>query len=332
MKRITALILCIVMTACVICSCSGGEADSNEVRVAYFPNITHAQALYMKDQGTFEAAVGDEYSVSWTAFNAGPAEVEALFAGEIDLGYIGPVPAINANVKSHGDVVIIANACDAGAVLLKSAASDIDSVADLDGKKVSVPQLGNTQHLSLLDLLAANGLKPVSEGGTVDIVEVENADVQTMFDNGSINAAIVPEPWGSILENKCGAGIVLDYDEIMAGGNYPTSVVVVRKDFMEANPEIVEAFIKAHLDATEYINAQTDEAIDIICRQIEEATGKTYEASVIDRAFSRLNITADISGDALDEFAEIGVAQGFVATAPDKGYVDIQILKSLEQR
>ena len=118
MKKLTALILCIAITAGALCACGGGEAATNEVRVAYFPNITHAQALYMKDQGIFEKALGDEYSVKWTAFNAGPAEVEALFAGEIDLGYIGPVPAINANVKSHGDVIIIANACDAGAVLL----------------------------------------------------------------------------------------------------------------------------------------------------------------------------------------------------------------------
>ena len=115
MKKLTALILCIAITAGALCACGGGEAATNEVRVAYFPNITHAQALYMKDQGIFEKALGDEYSVKWTAFNAGPAEVEALFAGEIDLGYIGPVPAINANVKSHGDVIIIANACDAGA-------------------------------------------------------------------------------------------------------------------------------------------------------------------------------------------------------------------------
>ena len=332
MKKLTALILCIAMTLGALCSCGGGEESSNEVRVAYFPNITHAQALYIKDRGMLEEALGDEYSVKWTAFNAGPAEVEALFAGEIDLGYIGPVPAINANVKSNGDVVIIANACDAGAVLLKSADSDIESVADLDGKKVSVPQLGNTQHLSLLDLLDDYGLKPVSEGGTVDIVEVENADVQTMFDSGSISAAIVPEPWGSILEDKCGARIVLDYDEIMAGGNYPTAVVVVRKDFMEANPEIVEAFVKVHLDATEYINAEKEKAADIICGQIEEATGKAYEASVIDSAFARLNITADIAENALEEFAKVGVSQGFIATEPDEGYVDTGILKSLEQR
>ena len=101
MKKLTALILCIAITASALCACGGGEAATNEVRVAYFPNITHAQALYMKDQGIFEKALGDEYSVKWTAFNAGPAEVEALFAGEIDLGYIGPVPAINANVKSQ---------------------------------------------------------------------------------------------------------------------------------------------------------------------------------------------------------------------------------------
>lgn len=57
--------------------------------------------------------------VSWTSFNAGPAEVEAVFAGEIDLGYIGPVPALSANAKSNGEVKIISNVTNAGAVLLK---------------------------------------------------------------------------------------------------------------------------------------------------------------------------------------------------------------------
>lgn len=61
----------------------------------------------MKNQGTLEEKWKDKCNVSWTSFNAGPAEMEAIFAGEIDLGYIGPVPALSANVKSNGEVKII---------------------------------------------------------------------------------------------------------------------------------------------------------------------------------------------------------------------------------
>ncbi len=96
------------------------ESDGKtNVRIAYFPNITHNQALVMKNQGTLEEKWKDKCNVSWTSFNAGPAEMEAIFAGEIDLGYIGPVPALSANVKSNGEVKIISNSTNAGAVLLK---------------------------------------------------------------------------------------------------------------------------------------------------------------------------------------------------------------------
>lgn len=330
MKKFTALVLCIVLTVTVLCSCGGGKSDPNEIRIAYFPNITHTQALYLKDTGTFEESISSEYNVKWISFNAGPAEVEALFAEEVDIGYIGPVPAINAGVRSEGDVIIIANACDAGTVLISSADSDIKTAADLDGCKVSVPQLGNTQHLALLNLLEEAGLKASSARGTVDIVEVENSDVKTMFDNDNIDAAIVPEPWGSILEDECGAKVILDYDEIMADGNYSVSVVVVRKDFQEANPEIVEAFVQAHIDATEYINTHTDEAIDIVCRQIEETTGRLYENDIIKKSFSRLNITTDITYKTLDEFAQVGSEQGFIGRISDKNYINTEILDSLK--
>lgn len=116
----------------------------------------------MKNQGMLEEKLGRDYEVSWTTFTAGSSEVEAFFAGEIDMGYIGPVPAVNGNVKSDGDITVIANAADAGAVLVKSASLDISSVSELSGKTVAIPQIGNTQHLCLLNLLSENGLAPVS--------------------------------------------------------------------------------------------------------------------------------------------------------------------------
>ena len=173
-----------------LAGCGGTKKDADkttEINVGYFNNVTHAQALYMKAQGTLDKAFDGKAKVKWTSFNAGPSEVEALFSGDIDIGYIGPVPAISANVKSKGDVSIISGASQAGAELVKAPGSKIESAKDLDGKTVAIPQIGNTQHLCLLKLLSDNGLKTVEEGGTVTVTAVENADIQNMMDQGNVD-------------------------------------------------------------------------------------------------------------------------------------------------
>lgn len=233
------------VTAFGAAGCGKAAEDTTEVHIGYFNNITHAQALLMKSEQSLENAYGDEAQVSWTAFNAGPAEVEALFAGDIDIGYIGPVPAISAYAKSGGDVVILSGATKGGAVLVTGQDSEIKSVADLSGKTVAIPQIGNTQYLCLLDLLEQNGLKQVSEGGDVTVTAVANADVANMMERGDIDAALVPEPWGATLEEQ-GSKILLDYDEIYMEGNYDVAVVVVRKEFLEEHPDLVEKFLQEH--------------------------------------------------------------------------------------
>lgn len=304
-----------------------GKKDSGqEIRIGYFPNITHSQAMVMKEQQVLENELGSEYKVEWLSFQAGPAEVEAIFAGEVDIGYIGPVPAINAFVKSKGDVVIIANACDAGAVLLASEGSGIESVKDLEGKKAAIPQIGNTQHLNLLQLLDENNMSAVAAGGTVEVQAVANADLQTLFEQGQLDAALVPEPWGALLQEKCAARVVLDYDEIMNGGNYPTAVVVVRKDFMEEHPEAVEKFIKAHLDSTEFVIENSKQAQEIVNRQIESVTGKKYDSAILEKAFSRLKMSAAVQMDSLELFAEIGLKEKFIVEMPSGALVDTSIM------
>lgn len=322
--------LAVILTFGLLVGCGNtGEKNEKKVNIGYFPNITHSQAMVMKEQGLLEKKLKSDYSINWLSFQAGPAEVEAIFAEEVDIGYIGPVPAINANVKSKGDVVIIANACDAGAVLLSRADADITSVKDLEGKKVAIPQLGNTQHLNLLDLLDANGLAPASEGGDVAVQAVANADVQTLFEQKELDAALVPEPWGSILESKCRAKVVLDYDKIMNQGNYPTAVVVVRKEFLKENPEVVKKFLEAHLEATDYITDSPAKAQEIINGQIEGVTGKSYDVETLKTAFERLKMSSKVQKDPLKQFAEIAVQQGFTDRMPDEGLVDTSILEQL---
>ncbi len=293
----------------------GGSKDVKEINVGYFNNVTHAQALLMKAESTLEAELGEDVTVNWTAFNAGPAEVEALFAEDIDIGYIGPVPAVSANTKSQGDVVILAGATKGGAVMVKRADADIESVADLAGKTVAIPQIGNTQHLSLLHLLEENGLKPVTEGGDVNVTAVANADVANMMDRGDIDAALVPEPWGATLEEK-GAELLLDYDEIYMEGQYDVAVVVVRKEFMEENPEYVEAFLAAHEAATLKIAEEQEESLKIMNAELQSATGKSLSDSIIKKAFERIVVDINLSKESIMGFATISKGQEFIDEEP----------------
>ena len=221
------------------------------------------------------------------------------------------MPAVTANVKSKSDVKILSGVSKAGAVLVKSPEAEIQSAADLDGKTVAIPQIGNTQHLCLLKLLEDNGLSPADKGGTVNVTAVENADVMNMMDQGNIDAALVPEPWGTTLE-KNGAQIVLDYDEVYKGGDYPVAVVVVRSEFMEENPEAVEAFLAEHEKVTDYITANVPDASAVVNKEINDATGKSLDEAVLSGAFGKIVFTTDVNEDAIREFADISLEQEFI--------------------
>ncbi|MBO5073196.1 MAG: aliphatic sulfonate ABC transporter substrate-binding protein [Eubacterium sp.] len=324
LKKITSIIvgmgLVLSLAGCGSSADKGKDGETT-VRVAYFPNITHTQALVMKNQQTLENKWKGKCKVSWTSFNAGPAEVEAVFAGEIDLGYIGPVPALSANAKSNGEVKIISNVTNAGAVLLKRKDSGISTVKDLAGKKVAVPQIGNTQHLCLLDLLTQNGLKTVDKGGDVTVSASSNADILNLIDNGSVDAAVVPEPWGTTIEKNGNAEVLLEYDKLFLEGNYPTAVVIANGDFIKEHPDLVKEFLQAHEDATLYINNNASQAQEIVNKEIESVTGKSLATDVIQKAFSRMKVDTALNKEAIMTFANISKEEGFINTVPEESDV-----------
>lgn len=306
----------IIFVAAGITGC-GAKEKTMRINVGYFNNITHAQALLMKAEGTLEDSVSEDVQINWTAFNAGPAEVEALFSGDIDIGYIGPVPAISANVKSNGDVVVLSGASQGGAVLVKRKDAGIETVADLAGKTVAIPQIGNTQHLCLLHLMEENGLKTVGKGGDVTVSAVANADVANMMDRGDIDAALVPEPWGTTLLEQ-GAEILLDYDEIYMDGQYDVAVVVVRKEFMEENPELVETFLAEHEAAAGRIENDKETALKTINEELQQATGKSLSESVIKQAFERIGVATELNRESVMGFAKISQQEEFIKEVPEE--------------
>ena len=227
------------------------------------------------------------------------------------------MPAVSANVKSKGDVVILSGSSTGGAILVKRPEADIESVDQLDGKNVAIPQIGNTQHLSLLKLLSDNNLKPVTEGGTVTVSAVANADVANMMERGDIDAALVPEPWGATLL-KDGAELLMDYDEIYMDGAYNVAVVVVRKEFMEKNPEIVEKFLAEHQAATDKINEDKEDALTIINEELKSATGKALGEDIISESFERIGVSTELNRESVLDFANISKEQDFIKELPDE--------------
>lgn len=321
MKKLAFAFIICTFVALLLVGCGKGSEKEKSLHIGYFNNITHAQALYLKAERKLEERMGQGTKVSWTSFNAGPSEVEALLAGDIDIGYIGPVPAITANSRSQGNVTVLSGSAQAGAVLVVHENSGITSVEDLDGKIVAIPQMGNTQHLCLLKILEDHKLKTVEAGGTITVTAVENAEVQNMMEQGKIDAALVPEPWGSLLEVG-GARILLDYDEVYQNGDYPVTVVVVRNDYLKDYPEMVEAFMEEHEAVTAYLNQNISEGSRIVNGEINKDTGKNLKDAILNEAFKRIQFSTKINRESMEEFGKLALKDGFIEERREDLYTE----------
>ena len=135
-----------------------------------------------KANGFFDKAMGPQVKIQWTSFNAGPSAIEALFAGAIDMTYVGPNPAINGYVRSNGEALrVVAGAASGGASLIVRNDSGINKPEDFHGKRVASPQFGNTQDVALRNWLKKHGMKTNDKGGDVQIVPMANPDQLTLF-------------------------------------------------------------------------------------------------------------------------------------------------------
>src|SRR5713101_1942734 len=181
-----------ILTAALLLLAAGTAGAQNApvtVRAGYFPNVTHAQAVIGRANGKFDEALGSSAKIDWKQFNAGPSVIEALFAGALDIAYIGPNPAINGYVRSKGEALrVIAGASSGGAALVVRSATGIQKPDDFHGKKIATPQLGNTQDVALRAWLQAHNLKTREKGGDVLVIPIANSDQLTLFLKGEIDA------------------------------------------------------------------------------------------------------------------------------------------------
>jgi NitT/TauT family transport system substrate-binding protein len=289
------------------------------IRVGYFPNMTHAQALVGRANGQFEKALGTGVQIEWKAFNAGPSAIEALFANAIDLTYVGPNPTVTGYVRSQGEAVrVIAGAASGGASLVVREASGIKTAADFHGKKVATPQQGNTQDVALRAWLRANGMKPREKGGDVQVLPIANADQLTLFLKGQLDAAWAPEPWAARLVHEGGGRIFLDERDLWPNHQFVITDLIVHPKFLKEHPDVVKNFLRAHVELTEWITKNQAQAKQIMNQQLQKETGKALAPQVLDDAFSRMQVTYDPIRSSLLKSTQQAFDEGFLGrTQPD---------------
>ena len=291
------------------------QQQQKTLRIGYFPNINHAQAVIGLGKGDFQKALGENVKVETFEFNAGPSAIESLLAKRIDVTYIGPNPAINGYVVSDGKgVKVIAGATSAGASFIVRNGSGINSVKDLGGKKFASPQLGNTQDVALRKYLQDNGFKTTENGGNVTVVPVANADILTLFLKKDIDGAWVPEPWATRLLNEANGKIFVDERDLWPPeGKFVTANIIVRPDYLNENPDVIKKLLVAHVNETQWINDHKEEAIKEFNVQLKKLTRQNIPEDILAESLTRLEFTYNPIKQSLFKSANDAYDLGFLA-------------------
>jgi NitT/TauT family transport system substrate-binding protein len=303
---------------------AGGKAP--EVRLGYFPNVTHAPAIIGVEQGLFTSELGSTTLTTQT-FNAGGDAVNALLGGSLDATYIGSGPAINAFAKSDGQVRIIAGATEGGAQLVVK--PEITDPQQLKGRTIATPQLGNTQDIALKVWLKKNGLTAGDGPDDVKIANLDNPRTLDAFRQGSVDGGWLPEPWSSRLVLDAGAKVLVDESTLWPNGRFPTTVLLVRSEFLQKYPETVRALLRAHLKAIDLEQRDPAQAKTIVNQGLQKLTGNALTGPVIDRAFENITLDPDPLASTFPQLAKDSVTAGITQQPTDlAGFIDVAPLNA----
>lgn len=339
MKKITLLILGIVgglILAMLLRSFftqSAARTTHDVIRVGHMTNVTHLQAMIGRNRGDFEKAFGPEVKIEWKVFTAGASMMTALLAGELDLVYVGPNPAVNAYLRSEGEAIrVLAGATTGGSGLVARADFMCRTQQDFNGKRVATPEIGNTQDVACRFWLKEGGMLPREKGGEVSVVPASGADQRTLLLQNKIDAAWVAEPWLSRLIHEAGARLVIDERDLWPDRKYITTLLAVRKDYLDRHPDRVKRWLEVHIALTDWIRTHPEEAAKLANDQFQQITTRKLSPAVLQDAMSRIEVISDPLESTLQEQARRAYEIGFLGKVPPRldGLVDRSLLNEVK--
>ncbi|MDT0344095.1 ABC transporter substrate-binding protein [Streptomyces litchfieldiae] len=302
--------------------------STDQVNIGYFANITHATAVVgLQDDGLIRQALGGTEAVP-QIFNAGPSAIEALNAGDLDVAFLGPNPAINGWAQSGGESLRIVSGAASGGAALVVNPDAVSSLDELEGARIASPQLGNTQDVALLNYLAGQGyeVNPQDGTGDVEVFRIPNAEIPATFDNGDIDGAWVPEPTAANLVSR-GAETLLDEGELWENGQYVVTHVIASQDFLAEHEDVVEAIVRGVVRTNAWINEHPDEAKSQFNSALAQLPGGSeLPPEVLDPAFDHVEFLNDPLAQTLKTGAENAINAGLLEETDLTGIYDLSIL------
>ena len=291
--------------------------EKTVIRFGHFPNITHAQgviahALTRQGKGWFEKRLGPNVEIQWFTYNAGPSAMEAIFAGSLDLTYVGQGPALNAHFKSNSEEIrVISGAANAGAALVVKADSPIRAPGDFRGKKIATPQLGNTQDISCRAWLKAQGFNVTQTGGDVIVVPTNNPDQLALFQGGGVDAVWTVEPWVTRLERDAKARVFLEDKDII------TTWLVSSVKFLRDRRDLTKKIAAANVELTKWIQDNPAEAQKVLIEELKAETRADFAPEAVAQAWKRIKFTTEVSPNLIAKAVQDGKDAGFLKGSTD---------------
>ena len=284
-----------------------------ELRVGYFPNINHLQAVIGFGNGEFQEAFGNQTTIKTKIFNAGPSVIEALFANEIDIAFVGPNPALNGYSISGDSLKIISGAASGGVSFVIRNDSGIKSVSDINEKKFASPQIGNTQDVALKTYLLDNNISISEFGGSTKVIPAKNPDIVTLMLKKDVDGAWIPEHWASKLIKETNSFRFLDERDLwLPDGKFVTTVILAKTDIIENYPNAVKILLEKNIEITDWFNAHKDEGLLIFNQELEKITGEQIPYDELHDAISRIDFTYDPIRTSLFKVADDAFDLGYL--------------------
>jgi NitT/TauT family transport system substrate-binding protein len=320
---VLAVLLAVIVPAGAAKKQSSGSVT---LRLGYFPNVTHAPAIVGVEEKFFEKQLGSKVNLELKTFNSGTEAIQAIQAGALDASYIGPSPTITAWTQFDKGVKIVSGAASGGAFFVVN--KDINTAADLKGKAVASPQLGNTQDVALRTWLKSKGLNTdTTGGGDVQIRPQDNATTLNAFKTGELAGAWVPEPWATRLVNEGGGKILVDEADLWPGGKYVTTQLIVTTDYLKDNKAVVQKLVNAQVEANEFIKTNPFDAQTDVSNNIASVTGKPIPGELVIASFKNIEFTDDpIATSLAKNNKDASKIEGLTSADSLKGIYDLSFL------
>ncbi len=252
---------------------SNTQAAKIKAQIGYMPILPDAQLFVNLENGGIAKAGIDPDLVS---FQNGPAMVQALASGQLDIAYFGIGPTMVARSKGANIRVVASNIIQQISVV---ALGDLAPYFDNGDPATAFARFRkDTGHKAKISTFPVGSVpqtvlaywlknKLHADPSDVDVIYQGASQVQQSLLTGAVDGAAILEPVVSIVEKRQPkARVVASGAELF--DNQPGAVVAVRQSFIKAHPKVVARLVAAHIKATKALAAGNDDAIDAVAKYV----------------------------------------------------------------